>query len=229
VLDHLDACPSTPAGDTADPARPGCPDPDTDGDRVTDGVDACPREHASLHPDPDRPGCPLPDRDHDSVIDEDDTCPDIFGSPSPDPSRHGCPGLVRIEGGVVRILQPVFFATARDRILPRSRGVLQAVADALAATPEIRRMTIDGHTDDVGDDGANLELSERRARNVMAWLVEHGIAASRLEAHGYGESRPLQRGRSTRARSVNRRVMFRILDPALQDDETAPEADGGSR
>jgi hypothetical protein len=74
---------------------------------------------------------------------------------------------VRIEGRQIVIMRPVFFALGRDRTLPRSRPVLQAVADALRASPEIRRVSIAGHTDDLGDPAAKQELSRRRAHNVV--------------------------------------------------------------
>lgn len=211
VLDHDDACATTPAGDTPDPRRPGCPDGDDDHDGVRNALDACPADHQGVHPDPARAGCALADRDNDSVPDAHDHCPDVPGAPHPDPERNGCPGLVRIEGRSIVILRPVFFATRQDRILSRSRPVLEAVADALRASPEITRLAIEGHTDDVGDEDANLDLSRRRANNVMAWLIQHGIEASRLEAHGYGESMPLVQDTTEDARSVNRRVEFDVV------------------
>jgi outer membrane protein OmpA-like peptidoglycan-associated protein len=120
----------------------------------------------------------------------------------------------------IRITQQINFAVNSDRILPTSNALLQAIADALTASPQIRRVSVEGHTDDVGPDARNLALSERRARAVVAWLTAHGIAADRLEAHGFGETRPLQpitglTGRALRdARARNRRVEFNIIDPA---------------
>jgi outer membrane protein OmpA-like peptidoglycan-associated protein len=82
-------------------------------------------------------------------------------------------------------------------------------------------VAIEGHTDDVNDDAANMDLSNRRAASVLRWLTDHGIAATRLEAHGFGETRPVRpiaglRRRALRdARAMNRRVEFRIVDPAI--------------
>lgn len=215
VFDYEDPCPTTPSGEHPDPNRPGCPDADTDADSIYDSADECPEEHAGLHPDPERPGCPQPDRDGDSVPDPTDACPDEPGAPSQNPERNGCPGLVRVEDGQLRITRPVFFATNRDVILRRSRPVLEALADAIAATPNIRRLVIEGHTDDVGEADANLSLSRRRAENVSRWLVERGVAAERLRAVGFGETCPKEEGSSRRARAANRRVEFRIVDPPL--------------
>jgi outer membrane protein OmpA-like peptidoglycan-associated protein len=222
VFDHVDPCPTTPQGEHPDPNRPGCPDADSDGDGVFDSADACPQVHQGLHPDPERPGCPLSDRDEDSVPDVTDACPDEPGAPSRDPARNGCPGLVLLEEGQLRITRPVYFATNRDTILARSRSVLEAVVDAIAATPGIRRISIEGHTDDVGDDPYNLDLSRRRANNVRQRLIESGIEAERLESHGYGETCPVVNETTRDARAQNRRVVFRIVDPPMSPPNPCP-------
>jgi outer membrane protein OmpA-like peptidoglycan-associated protein len=224
VFDPQDQCPTTPAGPTPDPDhdRWGCPDGDTDADHVVNHQDQCPNEPPGLLPDPARPGCPLADRDHDNVPDTTDACPDQAGAPSPNPRRNGCPGLVSVDNRAIHINRPVFFATNSDRILPRSRPVLQAVADALRAMPEIHHISIEGHTDDVGDDTRNMQLSQRRAASVMQWLSQNGIEAARLEAHGFGETRPLAQGTTAADRAQNRRVEFNILDVSM--NSSAPPA-----
>ncbi len=231
VFDNEDQCVNEPQGEHPDPARRGCPDGDADSDGVLNAADQCRDVPAGAHPDPARAGCPLPDRDGDTIVDPQDHCPDQPGAPHPDPNRNGCPGLVRISGCNIQINSPVFFATNRDQILPRSFPVLQAVGDALRATPDIRRVSVEGHTDDVGDDGRNMDLSNRRAASVQRWLADHQVEAGRLESHGFGETRPLRpvtglRGRAQRdARSQNRRVDFRIVDPVCRD-AAAPAAAG---
>lgn len=214
LADTADRCPDHPQGTTPDPERPGCPDGDDDNDHVRNHLDQCPTQHQGLHPDPARPGCPLSDRDNDNVPDAVDACPTEAGAPHPSPRRNGCPGLVRVEYGQIRILRPVFFATNADRILPRSRPVLQAVADALSASPEIRRLSIEGHTDDVGDVNRNRQLSQRRADNVMAFLIQAGVEPTRIEAHGFGPDRPLIQSQTADARATNRRVEFHITNVA---------------
>jgi outer membrane protein OmpA-like peptidoglycan-associated protein len=214
VHDPEDRCVSAPAGEFPDPNRPGCPDGDADNDTVRDATDQCPTEAQGFYPDPARPGCPLADGDGDRVPDVNDACPTQPGAPSQNPRRNGCPSLVRLELDRITIQRPVFFATGRDTILARSTAVLTALADALQAVPQIRRISIEGHTDDVGDDAANLDLSNRRANTVMQWLIDHGVDASRLEAHGFGETQPIETGTSARARAANRRVEFRVIDPA---------------
>jgi outer membrane protein OmpA-like peptidoglycan-associated protein len=223
IVDPDDPCPTTAPGPHPDPERAGCPDGDDDSDTVLNAADQCRAVHQGLHPDPARPGCPIPDSDNDSVIDTEDACPTRPGATSRDPRRHGCPGLVSVETGRIVIHRPVFFATGRDTILSRSQPVLNALLDAVLATPEIRRVSIEGHTDDVGDDAANMDLSERRAQSVMRWLVEHGVEASRLEAHGLGETRPVQVGNTRRIRERNRRVEFRIVIVSGASEAAATE------
>ena len=200
-----------------DPKRPGCP-LDTDRDGVIDVEDQCPEEPRGLNPDPAREGCPLPDRDRDAIPDDGDACPDTPGAPDPDPRRHGCPGLVRITGCQIAVKEQVFFATNKDVILPRSFPVLRGMAIALRLSPQIKRVSIDGHTDAMGKLAANMDLSDRRARSVLVWLVnDGGISADRVESHGYGPTRPIADNRSAKGKALNRRVEFNIIDPVCGD------------
>jgi outer membrane protein OmpA-like peptidoglycan-associated protein len=212
IRDTSDRCPDESQGTSPDPVRLGCPDGDADQDGVSNLRDRCRTEPAGPHPDPSRAGCPLPDRDNDTIVDALDHCPDVVGSPSQNPSRNGCPGLIQIDTDTGRLVlnQPVFFAPRRDVILPRSYPVLDALRDALAATPSIRHVVIEGHTDSAGRREANVLLSEQRAQSVMRWLVEHEIAASRLAAEGLGPDRPIQPNTTARGRAANRRVEFVI-------------------
>jgi OmpA-OmpF porin, OOP family len=215
VYDYEDLCVDTPAGPHPDPAKKGCPAIDSDGDGVFDYEDKCPQVPAGVHPetDPTKLGCPKPDRDHDTVPDDVDACPDKPGAPSPDPKKNGCPGLVEVRNGVIVIFQPVFFATNKDTILKKSFPVLNAVADALKAEPEIRKIMIEGHTDNKGKASKNMELSDRRARSVMNYMINKGIASDRLDAQGYGDSKPVADNKTSKGRAANRRVEFHIVDP----------------
>jgi outer membrane protein OmpA-like peptidoglycan-associated protein len=213
VLDPEDLCPDEPKGPTPDPQRRGCPDKDTDGDGLPDSRDRCPTVPAGPKPDPARPGCPAPDRDGDGIPDQEDACPDKAGAPHPDPKKNGCPSLVEVRGGQIVIMKPVFFATNRDVILKQSFPVLQAVADALKASPHLKKISVEGHTDSRGKPAWNRDLSDRRARSVMRWLVAHGIAAERLTAKGFGPDRPVATNDTADGRAKNRRVDFLITDP----------------
>lgn len=224
VWDYEDQCPDTPAGEHPDPAKKGCPAIDSDGDGVFDYEDKCVHEPAGPHPetDPARLGCPKPDRDHDTVPDDVDACPDRAGAPSTDPKKNGCPGLIEVKNGLIVIFQPVFFATGKDTILPKSFPVLNAVADALKAQPEIKKVMIEGHTDNRGKASRNMELSDRRARSVLRYLVQHGVASDRLDAQGYGDSKPVASNKTAKGRAANRRVEFHIVDPPMGPLATPP-------
>ena len=215
VLDDVDLCPDTPMGDHPDPTKLGCPAHDSDGDGVYDYEDRCPNLAAGLNPDPDpaRKGCPAPDRDGDRIPDAVDACPDQPGAPSPDPKKNGCPGLVQIKGSQIVILQQVFFATDKDKILPKSFPLLNAVAYTLNAYPSLKLVAVEGHTDNKGKAPHNMDLSQRRADSVKKYLVSQKVSADRLEAHGYGSTRPIADNKTNKGRAENRRVVFEILDP----------------
>jgi outer membrane protein OmpA-like peptidoglycan-associated protein len=213
VPDDQDRCPALAAGPSPDPDQPGCPDGDQDADSIPDHQDQCRTQPPGLNPDPSRPGCPMADRDKDNVPDATDACPDQPGAPSADPRSNGCPGLVLVEEGAIKILRPVYFASNKDRILPRSAPVLAAVAAALEATPTIRKISIQGHTDEQGTPALNLDLSTRRALNVQLRLEELGVPSDRLASEGFGDTRPVASNKSRKGRAANRRVELVIVDP----------------
>ncbi len=84
--------------------------------------------------------------------------------------------------------------------------LLEQVATVMKTYPEILVLRVEGHTDNRGDDTYNLELSQKRADSVKAWLVANGVAADRLVAKGLGESKPLDPTDTEAAWSKNRRV-----------------------
>lgn len=211
VRDRDDQCPLEPAGERADRVHRGCPLLDGDRDGFPDGEDQCPLEPAGLHPDHEHRGCPDGDIDDDRVANAQDACPEDPGPRTSDPQTNGCP-RVHVTGERIVIQQQPRFATGRAVILPESFALLGEVAAALEAHPEITRLEVAGHTDDVGEDPRNLTLSQARARSVMDWLVDHGVAAARLSARGYGETRPIVDNGTARGRAMNRRVEFVILE-----------------
>lgn len=102
-------------------------------------------------------------------------------------------------------LYGITFDFDQDSLLPDSFGVLEKARAALAARPNLK-VEVQGHTDNVGQSGDNLKLSEARARAVLAWLTAHGIAADRLTARGYGASIQVAVNTSAAGRAMNRRV-----------------------
>jgi outer membrane protein OmpA-like peptidoglycan-associated protein len=105
----------------------------------------------------------------------------------------------------------ILFAFDSDALLPESTPVLTDMVSTLENHPELA-IVIEGHTDSVGDDAYNLDLSERRAGSVVAYLVENGIDAGRLLAEGKGESEPMADNATPEGRQQNRRVVVRLQE-----------------
>jgi outer membrane protein OmpA-like peptidoglycan-associated protein len=222
IPDDIDACPTEPEDHLGPDPNDGCPlPPDRDHDGIPDQFDKCPdvpEDHKGAEPSD---GCPDIDTDKDGIPDSQDACPHEPGQPSPDPKKNGCPQFIRLEGSTVRILQQVHFATGKADILPDSFPILQEIANLLKVTPNIKRMSIEGHTDNRGSAPLNLHLSQARSESVMNWLIGRGgIAANRLEAHGYGMTRPIEDNNTEEGRTANRRVEFKIKEES--DSPSAP-------
>lgn len=107
-------------------------------------------------------------------------------------------------------LNNVFFESGKWELDEKSKPELDQLARLLKANPALR-LEISGHTDDVGDDKRNLDLSLKRANAVRDYLTAAGIDPKRLETKGYGETRPEVPNTSDEARRQNRRMEARIL------------------
>jgi OOP family OmpA-OmpF porin len=198
VPDHLDKCPNTPSGVAVD--KKGCP-LDSDGDGVPDYRDKCPGTPAGAPVDAS--GCPL-DSDGDGIPDYMDKCPDTPAGIKVD--SKGCPVPFKDK---VSIELKVKFAFDSDVVESVFDEHIQKVANFLKAYPETMAEIV-GHTDSVGPEQYNLKLSQRRADNVMKYLIAHGVDASRLTAKGYGESMPVADNSTAEGRRKNRRVVAEI-------------------
>jgi outer membrane protein OmpA-like peptidoglycan-associated protein len=210
VRDNEDACPRDKGGPSSDPKRHGCPVIDKDGDGVSDLEDACPDAAGPKTADPKTTGCPDTDRDKDGVPNDVDACPDQAGPADANPKKNGCPKAV-LEGNRIRITEQVRFATGKAQIVgPESEAVLQAVLGVLVAHPEVKKVRVEGHTDNQGKAADNKRLSQARAEAVVAWLVGKGVDKARLEAKGYGDERPIMPNSTDEGRTQNRRVELHV-------------------
>lgn len=99
----------------------------------------------------------------------------------------------------------IYFDTGSDRIRPESSGTLAEIQQMLADHKDLR-LTVEGHTDNVGVPATNQALSERRAAAVVTYLTGHGVDASRLRSAGFGDTKPTAPNDSTEGRQKNRRV-----------------------
>lgn len=95
-------------------------------------------------------------------------------------------------------------------LTPRGTELLDEIA-SLMRTSGAQRFEVGGHTDATGDAARNQSLSEERAAGVVRYLVNHGIALTRLRARGFGATRPISTDTTARARQRNRRIEFTLL------------------
>ncbi|MBS2019204.1 MAG: OmpA family protein, partial [Deltaproteobacteria bacterium] len=119
---------------------------------------------------------------------------------------------VQVSKTEIIIKQQIQFAIDSAVILPESSGLLTEIADVLIKNPRIKRVEVQGHTDNTGTPDHNMKLSDDRASAVVTWLTQHGVATDRLAAKGYGQSKPLVPNVTAANRSKNRRVQFIITD-----------------
>jgi outer membrane protein OmpA-like peptidoglycan-associated protein len=125
------------------------------------------------------------------------------------PSR----ATVTVSRREIVIRRQINFATDSDVIEASSTALLTEIADVMLRNPQITRVEIQGHTDNVGSADHNLDLSQRRADSVRRWLVEQGgVESSRLESKGYGSTRPLVPNITPANRARNRRSQFIIQE-----------------
>ena len=197
IADKDDACPS----EAGSAALAGCPD--ADGDGVADKDDACPNQAGPAA----NKGCPWPDSDGDSVLDKDDMCPDKAGTVA----NKGCPEVTEeIQKTLLDYAKTILFDTGKSSIKSDSQEVLDNIVSILNEYPNAK-FTIDGHTDSIGSASSNQKLSEERAYSVMNYLIDNGVATSRLSANGYGEDRPIASNNSNEGRRTNRRVEINLV------------------
>ena len=118
-----------------------------------------------------------------------------------------------VEIGIYKHLvlkDTVYFAFNKDVILEKSHPVLDDVVQQIKALCEFTKITVEGHTDSVGTPEYNIRLSQRRAESVRAYLVSKGVDGAKLEAKGYGLTRPIASNDTDEGRATNRRVDFVI-------------------
>lgn len=115
---------------------------------------------------------------------------------------------VELTIGKTFILRNIFFDFDQSVLLPASFSELEKLLVFLKNSN--KSITIFGHTDSIGTDKYNLDLSVSRARAVVDWLIAKGIDPKRLSYEGFGSTQPLVENSSPENRALNRRVEFRI-------------------
>jgi OmpA-OmpF porin, OOP family len=212
IPDRVDKCIDDPEDYDNFEDADGCPDPDNDKDRILDIDDLCPNDPEDYDGFDDRDGCPDPDNDKDRILDKDDKCPNEPETYNNFQDEDGCPDkhITRWRRGVLEIMKPIHFETAKATIKPESYPILDAVSASLKGNPQVKLIEIQGHADERGDDDYNLRLTEDRSQAVKQYLIDHGVEADRLTARGYGENKPVCRKHTEDCWSINRRVEFVI-------------------
>jgi outer membrane protein OmpA-like peptidoglycan-associated protein len=216
IPDELDQCPLEAEDFDKHEDSDGCLDFDNDNDGILDELDDCPDQAEDPDGFEDSDGCPDPDNDLDGIEDAADLCPNEKETINGVDDEDGCPDqgktVVVVEQSQIVILDKVLFETGKSDIKSDSFSLLNQVALTLKANPHIRRVRVEGHTDDVGGFDENMKLSQERAVAVVDYLSGRGVDAKRLEPVGYGPTRPIAEGKNKRAREKNRRVEFIILE-----------------
>jgi OOP family OmpA-OmpF porin len=214
VTDADDKCPNTPAGVRVDAS--GCP-LDADGDGVADYLDKCPGTPAGVKVDAN--GCPL-DTDGDGVPDYQDRCPDRAGPAS----NKGCPEIPAEKRKILNeATKYINFDFNKATLKPSSYPRLEQMVQIMTDYPDYS-LSIAGHTDSKGDDNYNLRLSYERAAAARKYMISKGVPTERIEARGYGETKPIADNKTAAGQALNRRVDF---DPYLTGETNAAEAKYG--
>jgi len=170
---------------------------DSDGDGVTDDLDKCPDTPKGAAVDTD--GCPL-DTDGDGVPDYMDKCPQTP------------PGATVDEVGCMKqlVLNNIEFVVDSSNLTMGAKSTLDQVAEAIKVRPDLKSMSVIGHTDNTGSDGYNQSLSERRAAAVADYLRSAG-ANCRFVSSGSGEKQPVADNSTEEGRAQNRRVELNVM------------------
>ncbi len=199
----LGEAPAAAAAAAGAAAMQPAPQTDSDHDGVSDANDKCPNTPEGDKVDAS--GCTIDtgmlDDDRDGVVNRDDQCPNTRAGAVVD--KTGCEVQVVIE------LQGVHFDYDKSTLKPESIRILDAAVNTLKNHPQIK-VEVAGHTDSRGSESYNQKLSERRAKVVYDYLVDHGIDADRLSWRGYGESQPIADNSTEAGRAQNRRTELKV-------------------
>ncbi len=213
IADERDKCPNEPEDKDGFQDDDGCPDLDNDADGLPDAQDTCPSVAEDKDGFQDEDGCPDLDNDADGVPDDRDDCPSQPGLPE----NKGCPkkySLVQVTKDRIEIKKQIKFATGSAKIIgAESKQILSEVGLALKDNPTIKKVRIEGHTDSVGDDVKNMKLSQSRADAVRAALIKLGVDPGRMDAVGFGETKPIASNSTSSGKAENRRTEFSIVEP----------------
>src|SRR6266849_3614247 len=127
--------------------------------------------------------------------------------------------------GLIVNMSDVLFDTGSYTLRPGAREKLAKISGIVLAHPGLS-LQIEGHTDSVGGDEFNQQLSERRAGSVREFLAEQGVSASSITARGFGKTQPVASSETAEGRQRNRRVELVVNGDAIGNTATASAAPG---
>jgi outer membrane protein OmpA-like peptidoglycan-associated protein len=131
--------------------------------------------------------------------------------PPPPPEAAPAPKRVEVTADRIEIKEKIQFDFGKATIKPESFSLLSEIASVIKANPQIRKISIEGHTDNVGGDKYNLKLSDERTAAVKKHLIEQGgLPEAMLDSKGWGKSKPIASNDTEEGREKNRRVEFLI-------------------
>ncbi|MDI9365099.1 MAG: OmpA family protein [Flavobacterium sp.] len=229
VRNRYDECPNTPRGTTVN--QRGCPitirSTDDDGDGVKNRYDECPdtppdtkvgangcpekvytsNSNTSNYNSPSTTPPVVSDDDGDGVPNSSDKCPYTYGSSK----NYGCPEVreeskKRLEFAT----HGIYFETGKATIKPLSYSVLNDIVAILQEYKDYH-VRLAGHTDAVGSNINNYQLSDDRVISVKNYLISKGVNAYRFETRGFGKTRPVASNTTVEGRSENRRVEIQLF------------------
>ncbi|HCD52897.1 MAG TPA: hypothetical protein DEQ34_10640 [Balneolaceae bacterium] len=133
--------------------------------------------------------------------------------------------LTEANEGARIVLENIYFDTGSDNLRSESMQELDRLYDIMAKSTLV--VEIGGHTDNVGSDESNMELSQARAEAVVKYVVDKGISTNRISAKGYGETEPRASNETPEGRQENRRVEVKVLSNTLEGTgDMLAQADG---
>ena len=197
------------------------------------GNDKCPDQPEDFDDFEDEDGCPDYDNDKDGICDPwvaeqglnekyaslckgNDKCPAEPETINGVKDNDGCPDkgkqLVFVLDDKIEIKDKIYFDNNKATIKKKSNSLLDQIAQSILANPDIKKLSVEGHTDDTGKYEHNIMLSRQRAESVVTYLIKQGVAAEKLTAVGYGPDKPLDPAQTKKARALNRRVEFVITE-----------------
>jgi OOP family OmpA-OmpF porin len=138
------------------------------------------------------------------------------------------PPRVEVRDNKIEIHEKIQFDFDKATIKPASFDLMNEIASVIAKNPQIKRLRIEGHASSEGNAGHNKTLSDERARSVMKYLNDHGIAPGELVAVGYGADRPIADNATEDGRENNRRVEFLIVEQDVTHKKVEVDAKTGA-